>query len=85
MELCIILIRTITKRSKFRILRQNELVPTNRRPPQRCAAQHRQSQRGHQQRQEIIDNLYGNAVAISDSAEPTENATDHGLHVDAQP
>jgi hypothetical protein len=44
--------------------------------------QFRQARRAHQQRQEIIGNLYSNAVAISDSAEPVK--TDHGLHVDAQ-
>jgi hypothetical protein len=46
--------------------------------------QFRRARRAHQQRQEIIDNLYNNAVAISDSAEPLETETDHGLHVDAQ-
>jgi hypothetical protein len=46
--------------------------------------QFRRARRAHQHRQEIIDNLYSNAVAISDSAEPVETETDHGLHVDAQ-
>jgi hypothetical protein len=44
--------------------------------------QFRQVPRAHQQRREIIDNLYSNAVA--DQAEPVETETDHGLHFDAQ-
>ena len=44
----------------------------------------RRARRAHQQRQQIIENFYSNAVAISDSAEPVETNTDHGLQVDAQ-
>ena len=45
--------------------------------------QFRQVPRAHQQRQEIIDNLYSNAVA-NDQAELVETETDHGLHFDPQ-
>src|SRR5437868_3171096 len=45
--------------------------------------QFRKARRPQQQRQEIIDNLYSNAVAIN-PAEPIEADTDHGLHFDAQ-
>jgi hypothetical protein len=49
----------------------------------RYLLQFRQVPRAHQQRQEIIDNLYSNAVA-DDQAEPVETETDHGLQIDAQ-
>lgn len=53
----------------------------------RIQAQHllqfRQSRRAHQQRQEIIDNLYSNAVA-TDPAAPAATTTDHGSHLDVQ-
>lgn len=45
--------------------------------------QFRQARRAHQQRQQIIDDLYGNAVAI-DPAKPTEMGTDDGVHADTQ-
>jgi hypothetical protein len=45
--------------------------------------QFRQARRAHQQRQQIIDNLHSNAVAIN-PAEPAETDTDHGLHFGAQ-
>src|SRR5438045_1209696 len=45
--------------------------------------QFRQARRAHQQRQEIIDNLYSNSV-VTDPAEPVETEADHGQHFDAQ-
>src|SRR4029434_1858783 len=41
----------MTKRTQFCGLRQNDLVPTNRRQPPQCAAQHRS---GHGRRQEEV-------------------------------